>query len=159
MKHLPWLLLLSIFVTGCAPASFDPAAEAAALLQRDAEWANAASAGKDVDRIVSYWSEDAVVLPPGQPALRGKAAIRAYVAQSLEIPGFRIHWKSSNVRFSPDGNLAYMDGANEVTVPGADGKPVTHSGRGITVWRRDADGQWRCVVDIWNDPPPGGDAG
>lgn len=23
----------------------------------------------------------------------------------------------------------------------------------MTVWRRDADGQWRCVVDLWNDPP------
>ena len=20
-------------------------------------------------------------------------------------------------------------------------------------WRKDPDGQWRCVVDIWNDPP------
>lgn len=132
---------------------FDPAAEGTALLQRDAEWASAASAGKGVDKIVSYWSEDAVVLPPGQPALRGRAAIRAYVAESLKIPGFGMHWKSGNVRFPPDGNLAYMDGANEVTVPGTDGKPGTHAGRGITVWRRDADGQWRRVVGIWNDPP------
>jgi uncharacterized protein (TIGR02246 family) len=154
MKHAyPLFVLLSLSLAGCAPASFDPAAEGTALLRRDAEWANAASAGKDVEKIVSYWSEDAVVLPPGQPELRGKAAIRAYVSGSLKIPGFRIHWKSSNVRFSPDGNLAYMDGANEVTVPGANGKPVTQHGRGITVWRRDPDGQWRCVVDIWNDPP------
>lgn len=153
MKHaLPWLVLLSLSVAGCA-STFDSASEGTALLQRDAEWAQLAYAGKDVEKIVSYWSDDAVVLPPGRPELRGRAAIRAYITKNLKTPGFRIHWKSSNVRFSPDGNLAYMDGVNEITVPGADGKPRTLRERGITVWRRDADGQWRCVVDIWNDPP------
>jgi ketosteroid isomerase-like protein len=29
----------------------------------------------------------------------------------------------------------------------------TH-GRSVTVWRRDGDGEWRCVVDISNDAPP-----
>jgi ketosteroid isomerase-like protein len=52
-------------------------------LRRDAEWANAAAAGKDVEKIVSYWSDDALVIEPGQPVYEGKAAIRAYVAGSL----------------------------------------------------------------------------
>jgi ketosteroid isomerase-like protein len=72
------------------------------------------------------------------------------------IPGFGIHWKSDNVVFSPDARLAYMRSQNETTVPGPDGKPMTMQGRGVTVWRKDADGQWRCAVDIWNEPaaPP-----
>lgn len=98
-----FLLLASLLTLGsCSPPPFDAAAEEAKLLRRDAEWAEVASAGKDVEKIVSYWSDDAVVM----------------------------------------------------TVPGPDGTPMTLHGRGMTVWRLDPDGQWRCVVDIWNDQPP-----
>ena len=103
--------------------------------------------------IVSYWSDDALVVPPGQPLLEGKAAIRAFVEASLKIPGFKIHWTSQDPVLSTDGTLAYMRATSETTVPGPDGKPVTLPGRGVSVWRVDPDGQWRCVVDIWNAPP------
>jgi len=46
-----------------------------------------------------------------------------------------------------------MRGTNETTLNGPDGKPMTIPGRAIAVWRKDADGQWRCAVDIWNEPP------
>jgi ketosteroid isomerase-like protein len=149
------MVTTTILVSACTPAPFDRAAEQQKLLQRDAEWADVASAGKDVDKTASYWSDDAVVIPQGQPIVEGKAAIRAFVAGSFAIPGFRIHWKSEAPTFSPDGKLAYMRGTNEMTVPGPDGAPLKLPGRGLTVWRKDADGEWRCVADVWNDPPAG----
>lgn len=39
-------------------------AEKARLLRRDAEWVLAASEGRDIERILSFWTDDAVVLPP-----------------------------------------------------------------------------------------------
>jgi uncharacterized protein (TIGR02246 family) len=143
-----------LLVAGCATQPFDPFSESEKLLRRDAEWANLASAGKDVERMVSYFSDDAIVIPQGQPIAEGKAAIRAFVTASLQIPGFKIHWVSEKVSFSPDGKLAYMRGRNSMTVPGPNGAPITLAGRGITILRLEPDGQWRCVVDIWNDPPP-----
>ena len=128
-------------------------AEKERLLRRDGEWARAASEGHDVDRILSYWTDDAVVLPPGLPPVAGKAALRQYVEGSMQIPGFRITWESGDVKFSPDGQLAYMFGRNAVTVDGPDGTPQTTEGRAVTVWRREADGEWRCAVDIWNAGP------
>jgi ketosteroid isomerase-like protein len=148
----PLLVFLLVFV-GCSQRAFDPAAEQAKLLRRDAEWADLASAGKDVEKIVSYWSDDAVLIFPGQPVLEGKAAIRAYVAESLNTPGFKIHWASEKPVFSPDGKLAYMCGKDELTMSGANGAPVTVHLRGISIWRLDADGQWRCVIDISNEEP------
>ncbi|HXF77587.1 MAG TPA: DUF4440 domain-containing protein [Usitatibacter sp.] len=147
------VLVISVLTGACSTLAFDPASESQKLLRRDAEWADLASAGKDVERIVSYWSDDAVVIPQGQPVVEGKAAIRAFVTSSLQIPGFKIHWVSEKVTFSPDGKLAYMRGRNTMTVPGANGASVTLAGRGVTIWRLEPDGQWRCVVDIWNDPP------
>ncbi len=147
------LLGMMLSVVSCATPPFDPASESQKLLRRDAEWSDLASAGKDVERILSYWSDDAIVIPQGQPIVEGKAAIRAFVTSSLQIPGFNIHWVSEKATFSPDGRFAYMSGRNTMTVPGANGSLVSLPGRGITIWRLEPDGQWRCVVDIWNDPP------
>jgi ketosteroid isomerase-like protein len=151
------LLLLASFslMVGCSPGHFDPASEEAKLLRRDAEWADLASAGKDVEKVVSYWSDDALLIFPGQPVLEGKAAIRAYVAASFKTPGFKIHWVSEKPAFSPDGKVAYMRGTDELTVPGPNGAPITLHLRGISVWRVDPDGEWRCVVDISNEEPAG----
>src|SRR5207248_6534692 len=148
------VLILPLVLAGCSQRGFDPAAEQAKLLRQDAEWADLASAGKDVEKIVSYWSDDAVLIFPGQPVLEGKTAIRAYVETSLKTPGFKIHWVSEKPVFSPDGKLAYMRGIDELTVPGQNGTPITLHLRGISVWRIDSDGQWRCVVDISNEEPP-----
>jgi ketosteroid isomerase-like protein len=148
------LSLVALVVIGaCARPPFDVAAEGQRLLRRDAEWADMAAAGKDLEKIVSYWSDDALVIEPGQPVYKGKAAIRAYVAASLQIPGFKIHWVSETPVFSPDGKMAYMPGVDEMTVPGPNGALVTEHTRGISIWRRDPDGEWRCVVDMANEPP------
>jgi uncharacterized protein (TIGR02246 family) len=128
----------------------DVGTQRATLLRRDAEWAQAASEGRDIERILSYWTDDAVVLAPGLPVFAGKDALRSYVEESLHIRGFRISWNSTDVVFSPDGQLAYMFSDNAVTMDGPDGLPATSPGRAVTIWRREADDQWRCAVDIWN---------
>ena len=123
------------------------------LLARDAEWSALASAGQDLERILSFWADDAVVVPPGQPLMEGKEAIRAFVVSSLGIPGFSIRWTSDSVTFSPDRRMAYMQARNVCTLPDANGSLLTLHGRAVTIWRIDHDEQWRCVVDIWNDAP------
>ena len=149
---LPFMGILCC--VGCSQPRFDAATEGPKLLQRDVEWAQAASDGKDIEKIVSYWSDDAQVIEPGQPVYRGKAAIRAYVTESLKTPGFKIHWVSEKPVFSPDGNMAYMPGVAEMTVPGPNGALMTVHTRGVSIWRRDPDGVWRCVVDIATESRP-----
>ena len=149
---LPVLCIL--FFSGCSHSRFDPAVEGQLLLQRDAEWSQAASEGKDIEEILSYWSDDAQIIEPGQPVYQGKAAIRKFVSDSLKTPGFHIHWVSRDPVFSPDGKMAYMPGVEEMTVPDSKGALITVHTRGISIWRRDADGNWLCVVDIANEAPP-----
>lgn len=146
-------MLLALCAAGCAP-SFDAAAEQSKLAQRDADWSSASFDGKDLEKIVSFWSDDAHVLQPGLPPIDGKPAIRTFVTASLKIPGFKIHWESEKPVFSPDGKMAYMLSKVETTAPGTNGTLQSTHGRSVTVWRRDADDVWRCVVDISNDAPP-----
>src|SRR5437588_12666138 len=113
------IIALSLVILGCtaSPPPFDAAAESAVLMQRDSNWSALATEGKDVEKIVSYWSDDAVVMEPGQAPVEGKQAIRDMVTQSMKTPGFKIHWVSQKPTFSPDGKMAYMRGTDEMTVP------------------------------------------
>jgi uncharacterized protein (TIGR02246 family) len=139
--------------SGAKPGAFDAGTESTALLQRDVEWADAATAGKDVEKILSYWTDDAVVMEPGQRPVEGKQAIRAFVTASLKSPGFKIHWVSQKPVLSPDGKMAYMRATEDMTMSGSTGSPMTVHQQGYSIWRKDADGQWRCVVDIANEAP------
>ena len=65
---VPALFLLSVRSVS-AQASGDAAAREG-LLKVDKEWAQAA-ATRDLERIVSYWTEDAVIYSPGEAPVSG----------------------------------------------------------------------------------------
>jgi ketosteroid isomerase-like protein len=146
------IIALSVLVAGCATTQ-DSGREGDALMQRDREWAALATQGRDVERILAFWTEDATIFPPSAPAVHGKAAIRDYVQKSLAIPGFQIQWRPASAAISADETLGYTTGENAVTVPGPEGRLITITGRYTTVWRRNQGGDWKCVIDIWNSGP------
>ena len=138
-------------LAGCS-APVDTQAEGARLMETSREWSRAAQS-RDIDRILSFWAEDAVVIGPGQPELRGKAAIRDYLRQSFAIPGFRVSWEPLSATVSESGDVGWLLERTRVTMNGPDGRPATQDYRAVTIWRKQADGQWRNVVDISNEGP------
>lgn len=154
MNRLAHSAIATLFLAcaGCASTS-SPGDVQSEILKLDAEWSRAAEA-RDVERALSYWSDDAVVFPPGSPAVAGKPAIREFVTKSLQTPGFSISWKTATVTVSQGGDMAYTTGTNRVTFDAPDGKRVAVNGKAVEVWRRQKDGQWKCVIDIWNDVSP-----
>ena len=151
MNRFVILVIVGVLLayTGCA-SSGSQADVQSQILQLDAEWSKAAQ-DRDVDRAVSFWADDAIVFPPGSPAVVGKAAIREFVMKSFRAPGFSISWKTTTVAVSKSGDIAYTTGTNRVDFNAADGKQVTVEGKAVAVWRREKNGLWKCVIDIWND--------
>jgi len=155
-----FVLVAGVALTGMAGTAraADLKAEEASLMKRDAEWSAVAYEAKDLEKILSFWADDAVVIPSGGPVADGKAAIRAFVQGALAIPGFKIRWTTTKATLSPDGKFAYLQSTTETTVNGPDGKPQSMDSRATTVWRKDPDGLWRCVLDTWNEATPAGAA-
>ncbi|TMQ63792.1 MAG: DUF4440 domain-containing protein [Candidatus Eisenbacteria bacterium] len=148
------LLMLYLFAVpalllGCSSAPMNLETERRAILARDQAWASAAAA-KDLERTVAYWTDDATLMPPDMTALHGKVAIRQYVAGAFQAPGFGVTWKAQEVVVSPGGRMAYEIGTNQFTIADSAGVLHTSAGKAVAVWRKDPDGVWRCVVDIWN---------
>ncbi|MGE0455341.1 MAG: DUF4440 domain-containing protein [Vicinamibacteria bacterium] len=155
-----WAIAVVLVAWGLPAAAQDAASEAARanLLQVDTEWAVQAGSGKDVERIVSFWTDDATIYPPHEAPIVGKAAIRAYVSESLKIPGFSISWKPMQAVVSASGDLGFTTGTNSFTFPDSQGQLSTARGRYVAVWRRARGGTWQCVVDFWNEAPAGSGA-
>ena len=133
----------------------DTGRETEVLLNTDRAWAQLASAGRNVDSVVAFWSEDARVAMPNAPVVTGKNALRKMVASSFGAPGFHIAWTPEKAVIASSGDLGYTTGTNEMSVPESDGKIVKMTGRYITVWRREADGRWRCTEDYSSPGPVG----
>ena len=152
---MPTRMLLAVVWIALAGnlAASDLQSERATLLRLDKEWAQAAAA-RDLEKTVSFWADDARVVPPGQPAVVGKDAIRAYVAAAFAVPGFSIQWQTSDFVVSASGDMAYGFGTNTVSLDGPEGKRLTEHGRALTLWRKVPGGAWKCVIDIWNADPP-----
>lgn len=133
------------------------AADEAALKAADEAWSKAA-ASKDVDKTVSYYTNDAVVLPPNSPAITGKEPIRAMWKSMIEPAGASISWKVTKVEVSKSGELGYVTGTYEM-VDMSTGKPVNDRGKYLEVWKKQADGSWKCVVDMFSSDLPAATAG
>jgi uncharacterized protein (TIGR02246 family) len=149
----------AITATGCAqsPSRGRSGAEVARAAVRAADSTlQAAVASRDLERIAAFYAEDAALLPTAEPMVLGRAAIRAEWAHVLGIPDFRNTAVVRRIDAAESGDLAYSMGTYVATMQGEDGTRVTEPGKWLSVWRKQADGTWRIVVDTYNTdiPPP-----
>jgi uncharacterized protein (TIGR02246 family) len=153
-KLFPIVATMLVFaLSGCAPPAVDTAAEEAAIRDMSIEWMNAANA-KDVERMLGSYTDDTSLYPPNLAIVTGKEAIRTYYSQVLESPGFVASLEITNVGISSAGDLAYSTGTSETTVNDAQGNPVTVREKWVAILKKQPDGTWKSVLDIWNSNEP-----
>jgi uncharacterized protein (TIGR02246 family) len=124
-----------------------------AIRELDAQWSKAAQA-KDVDKTVSFYSDDAIVLPPNEAMKTTKEAIRKVWKDLLENPGAVISWTTTKVEVAKSGDMAYSSGTYELTMNDASGNLAKDRGKYLEVWEKQTDGKWKCGADIWNSDLP-----
>ena len=129
------------------------AAEEAAVRAVDAEWARAATAG-DGSAVAALYAADATLLPPGEPVRQGEAAKKYWVDFTA---GFSGPAELNTTTVEGRGDLAYAVGTYRMTLTpkkaGAKALP-TEEGKYIEVLKKQADGSWKIVHDIWNTNAP-----
>src|SRR5438067_8496572 len=124
-----------------------------ALRDADAAWSKSAGS-KDLDKTVSYYSDDATVLPPNASAATTKEAIKKIWQDMLANPGLAISWKATKVEVAKSGDLGFVSGTYEFNMNDASGKPITDKGKYVEVWEKQANGKWKCGTDTWNSDMP-----
>jgi uncharacterized protein (TIGR02246 family) len=148
-KKLAFAVLLVAILGSNAGFAKDASSDEQAIRALDTAWSHAAQT-KDLDKTVSYYADDASMLPPNMPIATGKDAIRAVWTQLLSAPGGSLTFGPAKVVVSGSRDLAYEIGTFQLTANDAQGKPATSTGKFVVVWQKRA-GQWKVVADIFND--------
>jgi uncharacterized protein (TIGR02246 family) len=113
-----------------------------------------AGGAKDLEHVLAFYADEASMFPPNAAIATGKEAIRAVWSQLLANPGFAVSWQPTKVEASRGGDLGYSSDTYEVTLHDPTGKPVTDRGKYVAVWKKQADGSWKAVADIFNSDLP-----
>lgn len=101
----------------------------------------------------TYYTDDAVVLPPNAPAVMGRAAIRDFLSGFPPITNFRI----ADIEIDGGENQAWVYGTYKMTLSPPGSSPMEDAGKYVEVWRKEPDGAWKVTHDMFNsDLPPAG---
>ena len=151
MKRILLLSLLALTMAACqtsAPESADtsppvtnaadPASDRAAIEALSADYTAAVQAG-DPAAVSALHADDAILHPPNEPSVSGRAAIDAYFARIHAEP-MDLTYVTEDVVVSESDDMAYEVGAWD-------------GGKYLSIYRRTPDG-WKIVADAWSDDAP-----
>ncbi len=142
-----------LLVAGCAappPAGGPLSAEDRAAVQSAWEGILAAEAALDWDALSAHLTEDFVHLDPRSTPLSGRAAWRTWL-DGMQFGDATVSYEVQEIGGS--GDMAYVWWTmNGNWTEG--GQPRQTSAKGLTVFRKQADGGWLAARNAWNANPP-----
>jgi uncharacterized protein (TIGR02246 family) len=140
------MMILLILCSTCQTGSTESDLQAITKLVTD-DYDMAFNTG-DADARASLYADDAVMMPPNEPLIRSKEAIRAYEAQddSLDL---QLTDTATDVQVF--GNWGFVQGTYTVTTAQElGGESILENGKFVVIVKRIHDGSWKIAHDIWN---------
>ncbi len=129
-------------------------ADAQTLRNNETQW-NREYESKDLDKLVSHYADDAVLMSPGTPPAHGKAAIRSALKEMISDPAISLRFEAQRVVVAKGGDMAYTEGSYTLTMTNpATRKPINDKGSYVTVYQKQTDGSWKAVSDIATSETP-----
>ena len=158
------VILAATLLFGCTPPAQQPEqgsedsasykADVQAILDLEQTVFDAQIAG-DFDAWISSFTEDAIVMPPNEPALMNKQAIGQWNAPIFEQ--FDLHEESDYREVEVAGDWGYIRAHWIWTLTPKDGgKSVQDTGYSIWIVRRQPDGSWKIArgIYVYENPIP-----
>jgi uncharacterized protein (TIGR02246 family) len=153
-----WTAAMAVFLIGCGtaqtPAPAPPAdtrvQDEAAIRASAQDWGRAIES-KNLDQTVAFYADDAWVYPQNAPVAKTAEQRRAVWAAFFATPGAAdMEGEIGRVEVARSGDLAVEFGTFAMTMNDKKGKPVTENEKYVVTWKKEADGKWKVIADIWN---------
>lgn len=142
---------LVLCMAGCTQrVDLDAAKES--LLETDREFARAAIQEGVAAAFNRFMADEATVFRPNDLPFVGREAILELMSQS---PAGSLSWEPYFVEVSASADLGYTLGQYTFTAEGAEEGDQPIRGHYLTIWKKQADGNWKLVFDTGAQSPPG----
>jgi uncharacterized protein (TIGR02246 family) len=150
------MLVMIITLAGCTtPPVADTGVENENIKQLQNEWL-VAYQNMDIEKIMNIYAADAVVMAPNTPACNGSDEIRKSLETMFNdttLVWKDFTWTNDLIEVSPGGDMAYVVVTASTPIITTEGIRIIPSS-GIDIWKK-IDGEWKAVVDTWNNQLPG----
>ncbi len=125
-------------------------ADVRAILAQLDSFSALSGGAEDNDAYLAAFSDDAVILPPDRPALKGKRAVRAFYDEAFRAAtSVRVIYHDPAVEI--DGALAVRmyTASVYIVLRGSSQEVVTHI-KYLDVLNKQMSGDWRITAHMWS---------
>jgi ketosteroid isomerase-like protein len=145
--------LLAAACAAPAPRAPDLEAELTALRAAATAYYAAASA-KDPAGVVALYDRDAVMVPPNADLVEGLEGVQGYRFGFISTPGVELRFEILRAEVSASADMGWTLALGDITINRPDGSVDSDLVRDFHVWKKQTDGSWKVVADIWNSGIP-----
>ena len=151
-RSLAGMLAIAALAAACSgPAPVEFTTKDAGEIRQQHDAFLAAFNAKDITKILDMYAESSVFMPPNEPIIRGKDALRQFYENLVNRQGAS-DLKMEISEVAGHGPLAYQSGTYEMAVKRGSGRD---RGKYLFVIRKMANG-WKFHYTMWNsDLAPG----
>ena len=105
----------------------------------------------DRDKLLTFFTEDALLMPPNMPKIQGHAALMEILESYEEVTEHILNFEE----IEGYGDIAYARGswAEEFKLKGIE-EPIKDKGKLLAILRKQDDGSWRIAIWLWNSELP-----
>ena len=82
--------------------------------------------------------------------VEGLDGVRSYRFGFIETPGVELDFELLRTEVSSAGDMGWTLAIGDITINRADGPPGKGRVHDFHTWKKQADGSWKVVVDMWN---------
>jgi ketosteroid isomerase-like protein len=153
MRHAVTIaaLVLTVAVSACATGAKEPGftREDQDAIRKNAVDLAAAFNAKEVDKVIGFYADNSIFMPPNAPLLRGRDPLKSFYSDLIAKGATDLRLEPEEV--SGYGPIAYESGTYSVTYANGTSRD---RGKYLLVLRNMA-GTWRTEKTIWSsDLPP-----
>jgi len=145
MKYMLVFLMIFGFSTGlCQEASMDKVSAKDSMLQADRDFSKLSVDKGMYAAFDCYMDDNATIYREGQHPFVGREAIQPLFPKE---GGGTLEWEPTSAEIAQSGDLGYTLGKWTYTTTDSDDKETKAHGYYVSIWKKDANGNWKYVFD------------
>ena len=125
--------------------------ELQSMFNADKKFAELSRQKGAAEAFYEFADDDAIMLSKNSDPVIGRLKIK----EAMEgMENYLLAWAPENGLVSQSADLGYTWGRFELSFDDAEGVEQIRTGKYVSIWKKQADGKWKWVVDIGNTDDP-----